>query len=125
MNSNPLMQLSLEQLKQAIVIRERIESLEAKLGALLGGTPQTGATPLSLKKQAKGLSASGRTRIAAAQKARWARTKLATKLTAVASPARPKVKTKTMSPEARARIASSQKARWAKLKAAKKASVKA
>ena len=111
------MQLSLEQLKQAIAIREHIEILENQLSTLLGGTSQVEAAP----RQKKGMSAFGRARIAAAQKARWAKKKQTTKGGALSTTsAQPKAKTKTMSPEARARIASAQKARWAKIKAGKK-----
>ena len=106
------MQLSLEQLKQAIAIREQIEVLETKLSDLLGGASQVEVAP----RPKKGMSAFGRARVAAAQKARWAKKKQAS----MAAPGQPKKKTKTMSPEARARIGYAQKARWAKLKAAKK-----
>jgi hypothetical protein len=117
MNSHPLMQLSLEQLKQAIAIREQIEILENKLSLLLAGTSQVEAAP----RQKKGMSAFGRARIAAAQKARWAKKKQTAKVGAPGTTsAPPKAKTKTMSPEARARIASAQKARWAKIKAGQK-----
>jgi len=109
------MQLSLEQLKQAIAIREQIEVLETKLSDLLGGASQVEVAP----RPKKGMSAFGRARVAAAQKARWAKKKQATKVGALGSaPAQPKVKTKTMSPEARARIGAAQKARWAKKKQA-------
>lgn len=111
------MQLSLEQLKQAIAIREQIEALETKLSALGGGTSQVEVAP----RQKKGMSAAGRARVAAAQKARWAKKKQTTKMGAAAATlGQPKKKTKTMSPEARARIGFAQKARWAKIKAAKK-----
>jgi hypothetical protein len=57
------------------------------------------------------LSASGRARIAAAQRARWAKTheKVA-----------PTRKTKRLSAAARRKIASAQRARWARVRAAKK-----
>jgi hypothetical protein len=117
MTSNPLKQLSLAQLKHAVAIREQIEALETKLSVLGGVIAQVEVAP----RQKKGMSAFGRARVAAAQKARWAKKKQTAKVGAQNSaPAQPKVKTKTMSPEARARIASAQKARWAKIKAAKK-----
>lgn len=62
------------------------------------------------------ISAAGRARIAAAQRARWAKVK--------AEDGSRKVvimpKTRTMSAGARKRIAAAQRARWAKLKTAKK-----
>src|SRR4051812_25098274 len=59
------------------------------------------------------ISAAGRARIAAAQKARWAKAKGETN----GSPVR---KTRTMSAAGRKKIAAAQRARWAKVKAAKK-----
>jgi hypothetical protein len=58
------------------------------------------------------ISAAARARMAAAQKARWAKSKLKTD---VVKP----VKKFTMSPAARAKIAKAQKARWAKIRAGK------
>ena len=58
------------------------------------------------------LSAAGRARIAAAQRARWARAK-GRKIVSIASPR------SSMSPAARKRIAAAQKARWARWRAKK------
>jgi hypothetical protein len=62
------------------------------------------------------LSAAARARIAAAQRARWAKVK-ASKSQSRNGTAAPK---RTMSSAARKRIAAAQRARWAKVKAAKK-----
>jgi hypothetical protein len=59
------------------------------------------------------LSAAARERIAAAQRARWAKTRETAKVV----PIRAK---RTLSVAARKRIAAAQRARWAKLKAGKK-----
>src|ERR1700749_3288980 len=59
------------------------------------------------------LSAAGRARIAAAQRARWAKVKASSKGN-VATP-----KKRTLSAAARRKIAAAQRARWAKVKAAK------
>jgi hypothetical protein len=59
------------------------------------------------------ISVAGRARIAAAQRARWAKVK-------GKSGNSPSQKKRTMSPAARKRIASAQRVRWAKVKAAKK-----
>ncbi len=61
------------------------------------------------------LSAAGRARIAAAQRARWAKAKGET---TNGSPVRKK---RTMSTDGRKNIAAAQRARWAKVKALKKA----
>jgi|SRR5579859_4772085 len=60
------------------------------------------------------LSAAGRARISAAQRARWSKVK-ATSRGNVAMP-----KKRTLSAAARKKIAAAQRARWAKVKAAKK-----
>jgi hypothetical protein len=64
------------------------------------------------------LSAAGRERIAAAQRARWAKARgdAGQKQNVVSMP-----KKKMMSTAARKRIAAAQRARWAKFRAAKKA----
>ena len=62
----------------------------------------------------RGMSAAGRARIAAAQRARWAKAKGET---ANGAPVRKK---RTMSAAGRKKIAAAQRARWAKMKASKK-----
>lgn len=65
------------------------------------------------------LSASGRARIAAAQRARWAKARAsAAKGERRVVPIRPK---RTISAATRRKIATAQKARWAKMKAGRKA----
>ena len=62
------------------------------------------------------ISAAGRARIVAAQRARWAKARdKSGKANVVTMP-----KKRTMSASARKRIAAAQRARWAKVKAAKK-----
>jgi hypothetical protein len=63
-----------------------------------------------------GMSAAGRTRIAAAQRARWAKLKSKSDKGNLAKVP----KRRTMSASARRKIAAAQRARWAKVKAAKK-----
>lgn len=89
-----------------------VESLDAALAALNGGSYRRTATRRSI-------SAAGRARIAAAQRARWAkvRAKVGQKPNVVRMP-----KKKTMSAAARKKIAAAQRARWAKLKSAQKKS---
>jgi len=65
----------------------------------------------------RGMSEAGRARIAAAQRARWAKVNAKSeKGNVVTMP-----KKRTMSAAARKKIATAQRARWAKVKAAKKA----
>ena len=63
------------------------------------------------------LSASARARIAAAQRARWAKVRGKAKQPAKVVPIRAK---RTLSAAARRKIAAAQRARWARVKAAKK-----
>ena len=96
-------QLNKERERAARVVAQ----LDAPLAALNGGGGSRGGT--------RTLSAAARERIAAAQRARWARAKGNTQNKPTAT------KKRTMSAAARKRIAAAQRARWAKVKAAKKA----
>ena len=120
---------SIDQLKRAITISEQIQSLEAELASILGASAKVSApakvaaAAVKTVKSKRGLSAEGRARIAAAQKARWAKAKGSTE-TAAAPAAAPKKAGKrkgkrNLSPEARARIVAAVKRRWAKAKKAK------
>jgi hypothetical protein len=90
-----------------------VEQLDAALAALDGDSHgrRTGAR--------RKISAAGRARIAAAQRARWAKVRGngAQKQNVVRMP-----KKKTMSAAARRKIAAAQRARWARVKAAQKKS---
>ena len=95
--------LSAQELRRAASIKDQIDTLNAELGRLLGAADGQ-ATPA----RTRIMSAAARGRIAAAQKARWARVKgKATQGTR-----------RKMSAAARKKIAAAAKARWAKAKAA-------
>lgn len=105
--------LSASQLHRAAGIKHKIESLQKKLARLLGSTDSV-VTPRKRRK----MSAAGRRKIAAAQKARWA------KVRGRKSAAKPVKKARRkMSAAARAKIAAAAKARWKKAKAAGKNSL--
>ena len=89
-----------------------VESLDAALAALNGSSYKRTATRRTI-------SAAGRARIAAAQRARWAKVRAngGQKQNVVSMP-----KKKTMSASARRKIAAAQRARWAKVKAVQKKS---
>src|SRR5881394_2571890 len=73
MPSNAFADISLQQLKQAVAIREKIESLEKELSRIIGGGP---STPKTAAPRSKGkMSAAARARISAGMKARWAKRK--------------------------------------------------
>jgi hypothetical protein len=110
-----LLDLTVKQLKRAAAIKEQIEDLNRELGTILGAPARSGAA----SKSKRTMSASAKKRIAAAQRARWAKVqgnKAATHLVKRAATA----KKKTMSPAARAKLSAKLKAFWAAKKAGKK-----
>jgi hypothetical protein len=114
--------LSIQQLRQAANLKEKIDTLEKQLAQLLGSTAKSAAAPAPKKKG--GMSAAGKARIAAAQKARWAKINAA-KSAPAAKPVVPVVaksakKKFVMSAAAKAKISAAAKARWAKIHAEKK-----
>jgi len=119
---------SIDQLKRAITISEQIQELESELASILSASPNlsapakvaAAAAKPGRRKRRRGLSAEGRARIAAAQKARWAKLKGAAAAAPAAMPAVKRRKKRHLSPEARARIVAAVKRRWAKAKKAAK-----
>jgi hypothetical protein len=101
---NALVYLSAKQLRQAAQLKERIDSLQAELGDLLGASDSMEA-PTRAKRR---MSASAIAKIRAAQKARWARVK------GKGSSGKPRRK---MSAAAKARLAAIARARWKQAKA--------
>ena len=92
---------------------EKIETLKTELNKMVGGSTTLAKT--TRPKRRRKMSAAGRARIAAGQKARWAKVK-------EAKPA-PKKARRKMSAAAKAKISVAAKARWAKAKAAGKKSL--
>lgn len=94
--------------------RDRLQTDVNRLNSAiraLGGTTSTGRTPASKRPT---LSEAARAKIAAAQRARWAKVRSGDKKqNAVRMPK------KTMSAAARKKIAAAQRARWAKVRAKK------
>jgi hypothetical protein len=103
--------LSAQQLRRAASIKDQIDGLQTELDRLLGSS--NGKIAPTGKRT---MSASARARIAAAQKARWAKVKGKTEKPA-------KSAKRKMSAAGRAKIAAAAKARWAKAKAAGKKSL--
>jgi len=72
MLSNALGNVTLQQLKKAVTIREKIESLEKELGRIIGaGAPGTTRLP----RRKRRVSAATRAKMSARMKARWAEKK--------------------------------------------------
>jgi hypothetical protein len=106
-----LSSLTSSQLRRAAGLKEKIDALNRELTSILGApAPTTSKAPKKGK-----MSAAGRARIVAAQKARWAKVK-ATKSV------KPVIKRK-MSASAKAKLSALAKARWAKAKAKGKKSL--
>ena len=107
-----LSSLTAAQLHRAADLKNKIAKLEKTLASILGSPSPTNSAPKKRK-----MSAAARAKIAAAQKARWAKAK-------GKSAAKPASKKKRkMSAAGRARIAAAAKARWAKAKALGKKSL--
>jgi hypothetical protein len=100
--------------KQLKKERDRVQHQLSGLNAALAAFAGVYRGRTSTKPHRK-LSAKGRARIAAAQKARWARVKGQQKVVPIAKPKR------TMSASTRRKIAAAQRARWAKVKRENKA----
>ena len=111
---NPL-DLTANQLKRAASLREQIDSLNRELRGILGGTANSGASPAKRRT----MSAAAKRKIAAAQRARWARLRGAKPATPSARPAAA-AKKKTMSAAAKARLSAKLKAYWAAKRAGRK-----
>jgi len=69
MTTNLLAQLSVKQLKRAVAIREKIETLERQLNKIPGAESPSAAAP----RRRRRLSAAAKAKISAAAKARWAK----------------------------------------------------
>lgn len=88
-------------------LSSQMEALNQAI-SLLGGVSSNGA------RRGRGISAAGRARIAAAQKARWAKIKGRKSVSAAS------LSKRTITAAARRKIAAAQKARWAKWRKAQK-----
>jgi hypothetical protein len=109
-----IINLSVQQLRKAAALKEKIQSLEKELGKLLGSTVASAASPVPRKKKFT-MSAAAKAKISAAAKARWAKIKGKT----TAAPAPKKAKGK-MSAATKAKLSAKLKAIWAKRRAAQK-----
>jgi hypothetical protein len=107
--------ITVNQLKRAVAIKERIEVLNKQLRNILG----VSSNSTSASTNSRGMSASVRRKIAATQRARWARLR---RTKTVRAPAQrgAKAKEKTMSAAARRKLSVKLKAYRAKKKAGKK-----
>jgi hypothetical protein len=109
---------SIDQLKRALAIAEQIQQLESEFARIVGGTssvasaPKTAAASPIKRKGKRTMSLEAREKIAAAQRARWSKSK-GTSAAVVKAPAAAPKKKRKLSPEGRARIVAALKKRWA------------
>ena len=101
--------------KQLKKERDRVQQQLSGLNAALAAFAGVYRSNTGIKPRRK-ISAKGRARIAAAQKARWARVKGRQNVIPIARSGK-----RTMSASARRKIAAAQRARWAKVRQQKKA----
>ena len=110
-----LLDLTITQLKRAAAIKEQIEELNKELQSILGASAKSGAAPTKMAT----MSAAVKKKIAAAQKARWAKLKASRPATAPVKPAGKPTKT-NVSSATRAKLSAKLKAYWAAKRAGKK-----
>ncbi len=97
------MDISVEALQKAILIRRQIDSLEKRLSSILGGSAPRPTGPTQVGRY---FSPATRAKLSAAAKARWARLKVGRKTT-------PAKKKGGITPAGRKRLSQLMKARWA------------
>lgn len=118
-----LASLTTTQLRHAADLKEKIEALTKELSALLGvSAPVT----VKMSKKKRGMSAAGRAKVAAGQKARWAKVVAERDLKQTSrdnKKIRHQKPKRKMSAVAKAKISAAAKARWAKIKATAKKSL--
>jgi hypothetical protein len=111
--------LSANELKKIIVVKEQISELQSELDSIVSGNGHPMAT-IGARRRRR-MSRAGRARIVAAVKARWARFKRgAGSKPAQKGKSAPRRADRRSSPAVRARLAAAARARWAKAKAAGK-----
>src|SRR5438552_16574025 len=96
------MDISVEELQEAISIRRQIDTLEKRLSSILRGQRSASSPPRTGRRH---MSAATRAKLAAAATARWARLKAGTKTTPP--------KKGGITPAGRKRLSQLMKARWA------------
>ena|SRR5437667_7359686 len=97
------MDISVEELQEAISIRRQIDTLEKRLSSILRGQRSASSPPRTGRRH---MSAATRAKLAAAARARWAKLKAGTKPT-------PATKKGGITPAGRKRLSQLMKARWA------------
>ncbi len=112
-----LAELPISQLRRIIAIKEKIEILQEQIDSIAGGGGEIRVSLAGPKlRKKRRMSRAARARIAAGQKARWARVKGKAKKASKSA----KKKDRRSSPAVRAKLAAAARARWKKARAAGK-----
>lgn len=111
---NSLTTIPIDQLKRALEIREKIETLTDELNELMG-VPRF----ISVDGKSHGLTASGRARIAEAQRLRWSRHQPTRFANGNGHDLGMAMRKPRLSEEGRAKVSAAVKARWERFRAAK------
>ena len=98
------------------ILKKEHNRLTKEVSAIAAALSAFGTTYARQNGTRGGISAAGRARIAAAQKARWAKVKAKSRKPNVISMPKKRI----LSAAARRKVAAAQRARWAKVRAAKK-----
>ncbi len=106
-----LTDLTTSQLNSIIAIKEQIEALQGQMDSIAAGGGKI-PIPFAATKRGRRRSPAVRARMAAAQRARWARVK-----GTVGKPKSAKKADRRSSPAVKAKLAAAARARWAKVKA--------
>ena len=117
-----LLQIQNELQSKRKELHQELSRIDAAITALSGlsGHSSKAASDTASPAPRRVLSLSARRRIAAAQRARWAKVRAQKKAGSTSALASPKPR-RVLSMGARRRIAAAQRARWAKVRAQKKA----
>ena len=116
MGTMNLFDLTISQLKRTAAIKEQIEELNKELQSILGESGESGAAPTKMPTMSAAVK---RRKIAAAQKARWAKIKGSKPATLPVKPAA-KPNKMNVSAATRARLSAKLKAYWVAKRAGKK-----
>jgi len=103
------MDISVKELQEAISIRQQIDNLQRRLSSLLRGAPQRPTAPPAPAASGRYFSPATRAKLAAAARARWARTRGPGGTTAPSAAGRKG----QLTPAGRRKLSQLMKARWA------------
>ena len=105
------MDISVKDLQEAISIRQQIDNLQRRLSSLLRGAPQRPTAPTAAP--GRFFSPATRAKLAAAARARWARTRGTGAVAAAPTRSAPPRRKGQLTPAGRRKLSQLMKARWA------------